>query len=69
MSTTMGIKAQELGLDLGGMTVSVQRKCQGRAAAHRCPPSEVHIPLPPDSPHRGCLEQRPSIARCTKVCP
>ena len=58
MSTTMGIKAQELGVDLGGMTVSV-RKEMSKDAPRRIValPSEVHIPLPPDSPHRQVLEQ------------
>jgi putative redox protein len=58
MSTTMGIKAQELGLDLRGMTVSVQKE-MSKDAPRRIVglPSEVHIPLPPDSPHREVLEQ------------
>src|SRR6476469_3389759 len=43
ISTTMGIKAEELGVDLRGMTVAL--------------PSEVRIPLAPDSPHRAVLEQ------------
>ena len=65
MSTTMGIKAQELGVDLGGMTVSVQKEMSKDAPRRIVAlPSEVHIPLPPDSPHR----KRRSIARCTKVC-
>ena len=58
MSTTVGIKAQELGVDLGGMTVSVQKE-MSRDAPRRIValPSEVHIPLPPDSPDRHVLEQ------------
>jgi putative redox protein len=58
MTTTMGIKAQELGVDLRGMTVSVQKemsKDQPRRIVAL--PSEIHIPLPPDSPHREVLEQ------------
>ncbi len=58
MSTTMGIKAQELGLDLRGMTVSVHKEMS------KDPPrriiglrSEVHIPLPKDHPQREVLEQ------------
>jgi putative redox protein len=58
MTTTMGIKAQELGVDLRGMTVSV-RKEMSKDGPRRIVglPSEVHIPLPPDSPHREVLEQ------------
>ena len=58
MSTTMGIKAQELGVDLRGMTVSVQKE-MSRDAPRRIAGlrSEVHIPLPKNSPHREVLEQ------------
>jgi uncharacterized OsmC-like protein len=58
MSTTMGIKAQELGVDLNGMTVSVQKEMSKDAPRRIVAlPSKVHIPLPPDSPHREVLEQ------------
>src|SRR5436305_6437412 len=58
MSTTMGIKAQELGVDLRGMTVSVEKE-MSKYAPRRIVglPSEVHIPLPKESPHRQVLEQ------------
>jgi putative redox protein len=58
ISTTMGIKAEELGVDLRGMRVSVQKE-MSKDAPRRIVrlPSEVHIPLPPDSPHRQVLEQ------------
>src|SRR5437870_13492599 len=58
MSTTMGIKAEELGVNLRGMTVSVQKE-MSKDGPRRIGalPSEVHIPLPPDSPHREVLEQ------------
>jgi len=58
VSTTMGIKAEELGVDLRGMRVSVQKE-MSKDAPRRIVrlPSEVHIPLPPDSPHRQVLEQ------------
>ena len=58
MSTTMGIKAQELGIDLRGMTVSVQKE-MSKDAPRRIVglPSEVHIPLPKDCPQREVLEQ------------
>src|SRR3979490_316521 len=53
MSTTMGMKADELGVDLKGMTVNVQKE-MSKDAPRRIVglPSEVHIPLPADSPHR-----------------
>src|ERR1700730_10864643 len=58
MSTTMGLKADTLGVDLKGMTVSVQKE-MSKDAPRRIVglPSEIHIPLPPDSPHREALEQ------------
>ena len=58
MSTTMGIRAEELGVNLRGMTVSVQKE-MSKDEPRRIVglPSEVHIPLPPDSPHREILEQ------------
>ena len=58
MSTTMGIKAQELDVDLRGMTVSVQKE-MSKDAPRRIVglPSEVRIPLPENSPHREVLEQ------------
>ena len=58
MSTIMGMKAEELGLDLRGMTVSVQKE-MSKDAPRRIVrlPAEVHIPLPANSPHREALEQ------------
>jgi putative redox protein len=58
MSTTMGIKAEQLGVDLRGMTVSVKKE-MSKDAPRRIVglPSEVHIPLPADSPHRETLEE------------
>src|SRR5438128_4680827 len=58
MSTTMGIKAQELGLNLRGMTVSVQKEMSKEAPRRIVGlPSEVHIPLSADCPQREVLEQ------------
>jgi len=58
ISTTMGIKAEELGVDLRGMAVSVQKEMSKDTPRRIVSlPSEVHIPLPPDSPHRAVLEQ------------
>ena len=58
MSTIMGMKAEELGLDLRGMRVSVQKEMskEGPRRVVRLP-SEIHIPLPANSPHREALEQ------------
>jgi putative redox protein len=58
MTTTMGIKAQELGVDLRGMTVSVQKEMSKDPPRRIIAlPSEIHIPLPADSRHRKVLEQ------------
>jgi putative redox protein len=58
MSTTMGIKAQEFGVDLRGMTVSVQKEMSKDAPRRIIGlPSEVRIPLPKDHPQRELLEQ------------
>src|SRR2546423_12589066 len=48
MSTIMGMRAEELGVDLSGMTVSVEKE-MSKDAPRRIVglPSEVHIPLPP----------------------
>lgn len=58
MSTIMGMKADELGLNLKGMTVEVKKE-MSKDGPRRIVglPSEVHIPLAPDSPHREELEQ------------
>lgn len=58
ISTTMGIKAEELGVDLRGMKVSVEKE-MSKDPPRRIVglPQEVHIPLPPNSPHREILEQ------------
>src|SRR5438128_8765901 len=49
MSTTMGIKAQELGVDLRGMTISVQKEMSKDAPRRIIGlPSEIHIPLQTD---------------------
>ena len=58
ITTTMGIKADSLGVDLRGMTVSVKKE-MSKDSPRRIVglPSEVHIPLPANSPHREILEQ------------
>src|ERR1700757_5017403 len=58
ITTTMGIKAQELGVDLRGMSVSVQKEMSKDAPRRIIAlPSEVHIPLPKNHPQREVLEQ------------
>ena len=58
MSTTMGIESRGTWPELRGMTVNVQKE-MSKDAPRRIVglPSEVHIPLPPDSPQRAVLEQ------------
>jgi putative redox protein len=58
MSTTMGMRAREQGLDLRGMTVTVQKEMSTDAPRRIVGlPSEVHIPLPANCPQRELLEQ------------
>jgi len=58
ISTTVGIKAEELGVDVRGMKVTVKKEMSKDAPRRIVAlPSEVHIPLPADSPHRAVLEQ------------
>jgi uncharacterized OsmC-like protein len=58
ISTTMALKAESLGVDLRGLKVMVQKEMSSDAPRRIVAlPSEVHIPLPPDSPHREVLEQ------------
>jgi uncharacterized OsmC-like protein len=58
ISTTMGIKAEELGLNLKGMSVEVKKEMSKDAPRRIIGlPSEVHIPLPANSPHRQVLEE------------
>jgi uncharacterized OsmC-like protein len=54
----MGIKAEDLGVDLRGMTVLVQKEMSKDSPRRIVAlPSEVHIPLAPDHPQREVLEQ------------
>src|SRR5437899_6327270 len=58
MTTTMGIKAQELGVDLRGMSVSVQKEMSNDAPRRIVGlPSEIHIPLRQNHPQREVLEK------------
>jgi putative redox protein len=58
MSTIMAMAAEKHGLDLRGMTVSVQKE-MSKDVPRRIVglPSEVHIPLPKNCPQRELLEQ------------
>ncbi len=58
ISTTMALKADQLGVDLRGMIVSVKKE-MSKDGPRRIVglPSEVRIPLPANSPHRDVLEQ------------
>jgi putative redox protein len=58
ITTTMALKADTLDVDLRGMTVFVKKE-MSKDSPRRIVglPSEVHIPLPADSPHREVLEQ------------
>lgn len=58
MSTTMGIAADDHGIDLSGLTVKV-KKLMSKDAPRRIIglPSEVHIPLSPSCPQRALLEK------------
>ncbi len=58
MSTIMAMAADKHGLDLRGMTVSVQKEMSQDAPRRIVAlPSEVHVPLPESCPQRGLLEQ------------
>ncbi len=58
MATTVGIVAQDNGVDVKGMTVKVS-KGMSKDAPRRiiALPSEVHFPLPPNTPQRELLER------------
>ena len=56
MATTVGIAAQDHGLDLKGMTVKISKE-MSKGAPRRIVslPSEVHFPLSPDTPQRAAI--------------
>ncbi|MDQ6912683.1 MAG: OsmC family protein [Verrucomicrobiota bacterium] len=78
MATTVGIAAQDHGLDLKGMTVKISKEMSKDAPRRIVAlPSEVHFPLPSSTPQRALLEQAvlncpvhkslpPEIERTTK---
>ena len=53
----MGIVAEKHGVDLKGMTVNVRKEMVNDPRRIGRLTTEVHIPLPPDHPHRELLEQ------------
>ena len=63
MATTAAIATQEHGVDLSGMTVTIE-KHMSKDAPRRIIglPSEVHIPLPPDTAQRALIEN--AILKC-----
>jgi putative redox protein len=57
MSTILAMAAQEHGLDVKGMTVNVGKEMSKDAPRRIIAlPSEVHIPLPANTPQRALLE-------------
>lgn len=58
IGTTLAMAAEEHGLDVKGMTVSVSKRMSKDAPRRIVElPSEVHIPLPANTPQRALLEQ------------
>ncbi len=58
LTTTMALAAENHGLDLKGMTVKVGKEMSKDAPRRIVAlPSEVHIPLSPQTPQRALLEQ------------
>jgi uncharacterized OsmC-like protein len=57
MSTILAMAAEEHGLNVKGMTVSVSKEMSKDAPRRIVAlPSEVHIPLPANTPQRALLE-------------
>ena len=57
MSTILAMAAEELGLDVKGMKVKVEKEMSKDAPRRIIGlPSEVHIPLPANTPQRALLE-------------
>ena len=79
MATTAAIATADQGVDLSGMTIAIE-KHMSKDAPRRIVglPSEVHIPLSPDTPQRAAVEHAilncpvhkslpPDIDRPTKI--
>lgn len=58
MSTLLAMSAEQHGLDVKGMTVKVSKEMSKDAPRRIVAlPSEVHIPLPENTPQRALLEE------------
>lgn len=57
IATTMGIVAEQHGVELKGMTVQVTKEMVNDPRRIGRLTTEVHIPLPPDHPRRELLER------------
>jgi len=70
MSTILAMAAQEHGLDVKGMTVKVSKE-MSKDAPRRIVglPSEVHIPLPGDTPQRALLQNAALNCPVHKILP
>ncbi|MCB1224481.1 MAG: OsmC family protein [Verrucomicrobiales bacterium] len=57
MATVIGIKAQQKGLDVTGMTVAVEKHMSDDSPRRIVRlPLKITLPLPPDHPERALLE-------------
>jgi putative redox protein len=57
MATILGIKAEQKGLDLSGMTVDVEKHMSADTPRRIVAlPVVIRVPLPADHPHRALLE-------------
>ena len=58
MATVMGIYAERHGMDLKGMRVTVKKEMvQTPVRRIGRLPTEIHVPLPADHPHRAMIER------------
>ena len=79
MATTAAIAMEDHGVDLSGMTVTIEKHMSSGAPRRITGlPSEVHIPLSPETPQRALIEKAilncpvhkslpPEIERPTKI--
>ena len=57
MATTAAIAMQDHGVDLSGLTVTIEKHMSTDTPRRIIGlPSEVHIPLPPETPQRALIE-------------
>ena len=57
MATIMGIYAEEQGLDLTGMTITVSKVMNANPRRIARIETEISVPLPADNPHKDALLQ------------